>query len=93
MGPCIVTKDEIEDPHNLIKRTWVNGKLASEKSTRGMFHKIPEFVSIPSQTLTLLPGTIISTGESDSGRIKNGYIIVFEITKIGKLRNPVITEK
>ena len=93
MGPCIVTKDEIEDPHNLIKRTWVNGQLASEKSTQGMFHKIPEFVSIPSQTLTLLPGTIISTGASDSGRIKSGDIIEFEITKIGKLRNTVITEK
>ena len=93
MGPCIVTRDEIEDPHNLIKRTWVNGQLASEKSTRGMFHKIPEFVSIPSQTLTLLPGTIISTGASDSGRIKPGDIIEFEITKIGKLRNPVTNEK
>jgi len=93
MGPCIVTKDEIEDPHNLIQRTWVNGQLASEKSTREMFHKIPEFVSIPSQTLTLLPGTIISTGASDSGRIKPGDIIEFEITKIGKIRNTVVSEK
>lgn len=92
MGPCIVTKDEIEDPHNLIQRTWVNGQLASEKSTQGMFHKIPEFVSLPSHTLTLLPGTIISTGASDSGRIKPGDIIEFEITKIGRIRNPVISE-
>jgi acylpyruvate hydrolase len=93
MGPCIVTNDEIEDPHNLIKRTWVNGQLASERSTGEMFHKIPEFVSLPSQTLSLLPGTIISTGASDSGRIKHGDIIELEINKIGKLRNPVITEK
>jgi len=93
MGPCIVTKDEIEDPHNLIKRAWVNGKLASERSTRKMMHKIPEFVSIPSQTLTIIPGTIISTGASDSGRIKSGDIVELEITKIGKIRNPVITEK
>lgn len=93
MGPCIVTKDEIEDPHNLIKRTWVNGQLASERSTGEMFHKIPEFVSLPSQTLTLLPGTIISTGASDSGRIKPGDMIELEITKIGKIKNPVITEK
>jgi 2-keto-4-pentenoate hydratase/2-oxohepta-3-ene-1,7-dioic acid hydratase in catechol pathway len=93
IGPCIVTKDEIEDPHNLIKRTWVNKQLASERSTKEMFHKIPEFVSIPSQTLTLLPGTIISTGASDSGRIKDGDMIEFEITKIGRIRNPVVTEK
>jgi 2-keto-4-pentenoate hydratase/2-oxohepta-3-ene-1,7-dioic acid hydratase in catechol pathway len=93
IGPCIVTRDEIDDPHNLIKRSWVNKQLASERSTREMFHKIPEFVSLPSQTLTLLPGTIISTGASDSGRIKDGDIIEFEITKIGRIRNPVVTEK
>jgi 2-keto-4-pentenoate hydratase/2-oxohepta-3-ene-1,7-dioic acid hydratase in catechol pathway len=57
-----------------------------------MFHKIPEFVSLPSQTLTLLPATIISTGASDSGRIKPGDMIELEITKIGKIKNPVITE-
>jgi len=93
MGPCIVTRDEIGDPHNLIKRAWINGQLATERSTRDMLHKIPEFVSIPSRTLTLQPGTIISTGAPDVGRIIPGDILELEITKIGKIRNPVIAEE
>lgn len=93
MGPCIVTKDEIKNPHNLIKRVFVNDILATERSTKEMLHKIPEFVSIPSQTLTLLPGTVISTGGSAAGRIKPGDTIELEITNIGKLRNTVRAEK
>jgi len=93
MGPCIVTKDEIENPHDLIKRVWVNGQFAGERSTQEMLRLVPEFVSVPSQTLTLLPGTVISTGAPFSGRIKPGDTVEIEITKIGKLRNSVITEK
>lgn len=93
MGPCIVTKDEIEDPHSLTKRAWINGQSATERSTEDMLHKIPEFISIPSKTLTLQPGTVISTGAPDVGRIMPGDILELEITKIGKIRNPVIAEK
>lgn len=93
LGPCIVTKDEIEDPHNLGIRAWVNGQFATDRSTKEMLHKVPEFVSIPSKTLTLLPGTVISTGAPNAGRIKPGDILELEITKIGKIKNPVIAEK
>ena len=27
MGPCIVTADEVPDPHNMPMRTWLNGQL------------------------------------------------------------------
>jgi 2-keto-4-pentenoate hydratase/2-oxohepta-3-ene-1,7-dioic acid hydratase in catechol pathway len=93
MGPCIVTKDEIEDPHDLIKRAWVNGLLAMETSTSEMLRKVPEFVSIPSRTLTLQPGCIISTGTPSTGRIMPGDELELEITKIGKIQNKVIVEK
>jgi len=93
MGPCIVTKDELGDPHDLIKRVWVSGQLAGERSTREMLRLVPEFISVPSQTLTLLPGMVISTGAPFSGRIKPGDTVEIEITKLGKLRNPVTAEK
>ena len=93
MGPCIATKDEIKDPYNLIKRAYVNGQLSTLKSTRLMIHKIPEFVSIPSQTLTLQVGTIISTGTPQSAYIGPGDTIELDITNIGKMSNPVIAEK
>jgi len=93
MGPCIATKDEIKDPHNLIKRAWNNGLLATKRETSEMLHKIPEFVSMASKILTLQPGTVISTGAPNCGRLKPGDIVELEITKIGKLRNPVVAEK
>lgn len=92
MGPCIVTRDEIKNPHNLIKKAWVNGLLASESNTKKMVHKIHEFVSMPSHSFTLLPGTVISTGSPNTGRIKPGDILECEITKIGKMKNSVIAE-
>jgi 2-keto-4-pentenoate hydratase/2-oxohepta-3-ene-1,7-dioic acid hydratase in catechol pathway len=93
MGPFIATKDEIEDPHNLVKTVWVSGHLAGKRSTREMLRLVPEFLSVASQTLTLLPGTVISTGAPYSGRIKPGDTLEIEITKLGRLSNPVIAEK
>jgi len=93
MGPCIVTGDELGDPHRLTKRAWINGQPATERSTREMLHRVHEFVSIPSQTLTLQPGAVISTGAPDVGRIKPGDTLELEITGIGRLRNPVIAEE
>jgi 2-keto-4-pentenoate hydratase/2-oxohepta-3-ene-1,7-dioic acid hydratase in catechol pathway len=93
MGPCIATRDEVEDPYNLFKRVWVNGQLACETNTEEMKRGIPEFLSVASRTITLLPGTVISTGTPAPGRIKPGDIIEMEITQIGKLKNPVIAER
>jgi 2-keto-4-pentenoate hydratase/2-oxohepta-3-ene-1,7-dioic acid hydratase in catechol pathway len=43
--------------------------------------------------VTLLPGTVISTGAPNTGRIKPGDILELEITKLGKFKNSVIAEK
>lgn len=92
IGPCIATKDEIGDPYSLTKRVWVNGQSATDVNPEAL-REIPEFVSFPSRTLTLHPGTIISTGAPNAGRIKPGDIVELEITKIGKMTNPVVAEK
>jgi 2,4-diketo-3-deoxy-L-fuconate hydrolase len=62
LGPFMVTKDEIADPHNL--RLWlkVNGELMQDGTTANFIFKIPTLVSYTSQFMTLLPGDIISTG-------------------------------
>lgn len=93
MGPCIVTRDEIKDPYSLTKRAWVNGQLATETNTREMLRKIPEFISVPSRTLTLQPGTVISTGAANTGRLKPGDILELEISKMGRMKNPVVAEQ
>ena len=93
VGPWLVTRDEISDPYDLVKRTWVNGMLATERKTAGMLHRIPEFLHLASKTLTLLPGTIVSTGAPDTGRIMPGDVVEMEITGLGRLRNPVVKEE
>ncbi len=62
LGPVLVTKDEIPDPHNL--RLWLklNGKILQDSNTSDLIFDIPTIVSHLSQYMTLLPGDVISTG-------------------------------
>jgi 2-keto-4-pentenoate hydratase/2-oxohepta-3-ene-1,7-dioic acid hydratase in catechol pathway len=62
LGPWLVTKDEINDPHQL--RLWlsVNGKMMQDGNTDDLIFNIPQLVSYISQFMTLLPGDIVSTG-------------------------------
>lgn len=62
LGPWLVTKDEIKDPHSL--RLWlkVNDQMKQDSNTDDLIFNIPHLVSYISQFMTLLPGDIISTG-------------------------------
>jgi len=50
MGPYLVTKDEIADPHNLDMKLWVNGELRQESSTSLQVFKIWDVVSYMSSS-------------------------------------------
>ncbi len=62
LGPVLVTKTEIEDPHNL--RLWLklNGKMLQDSNTSDLVFDIPYLIAHLSQYMTLLPGDVISTG-------------------------------
>lgn len=45
LGPCIVTKDEIADPHNLGLKTWVNGVLKQNGHTGQLIHTVDKLIS------------------------------------------------
>lgn len=62
LGPYLVTKDEIEDPHNLDLWLKLNGETMQDSNTSDFVFNIPELVSYISQFMTLLPGDIVSTG-------------------------------
>ncbi|MEJ0055682.1 MAG: fumarylacetoacetate hydrolase family protein [Bacteroidota bacterium] len=62
LGPWLVTKDEIPDPHQLKLWLSVNGVMKQNSSTADMIFKVPFLVSYISQYMSLLPGDIISTG-------------------------------
>ncbi|RJX83270.1 ureidoglycolate lyase [Pseudomonas sp. LS-2] len=62
MGPWLVTRDEIADPHQLSLWLEVDGKRYQNGSTRTMIFQIPKLVSYLSQFMSLQPGDVISTG-------------------------------
>ena len=102
LGPWVVTKDEIADPHNLRLTTKINGELRQNANTGTQIFHIPAQVAWYSHA-GLYPGDIVSTGTpagvaagykgEGSWWLKNGDLIESEIEKIGVLCNPVFTRK
>jgi 2-keto-4-pentenoate hydratase/2-oxohepta-3-ene-1,7-dioic acid hydratase in catechol pathway len=97
-GPCIVTADEIPDPHNL--RLWlkVNGTTKQDSNTQFMLFKIPDLIADISAAITLEAGDIIATGTpagvgagmDPQEWVWPGDIIEAEVEGIGCLRHPVV---
>jgi 2-keto-4-pentenoate hydratase/2-oxohepta-3-ene-1,7-dioic acid hydratase in catechol pathway len=101
MGPWLVTKDEIDDPHNLVVACSHQGRLVTEDNTQNLFYKIPEVLEFLSSHLTLMPGDIVSMGtalkkSAQGGAVQNidlnklGGPVSVTIEKIGTLTNAVV---
>lgn len=100
LGPCIVTADEIGDPHGLEIKTFVNGEVRQHSNTRELLFNCFELVEHLTTAFTLEPGDVISTG-TPSGVgfamkppqfLKPGDTVKIAIDKIGEIENPVIAE-
>jgi len=87
IGPCLVTKDEIDDPQNLQIVLRNNGVVMQNFNTDDMAHKIPRCISWLSSIHTLEPGDIIATGTNHRGLnpFMDGDKIELEIEHIGTL--------
>ena len=66
MGPHIVTADEVPDPNSnpLAISTRVNGVYKQHTTTDTMIHSIPTLLEFLTQTVTLQPGDLMSSGTS-----------------------------
>jgi 2-keto-4-pentenoate hydratase/2-oxohepta-3-ene-1,7-dioic acid hydratase in catechol pathway len=62
MGPFLVTKDEIENPHNLNLSLKVNGVEKQNSNTKFMLFNINHLIEDLSTVFTLEAGDIIATG-------------------------------
>ncbi len=62
MGPCIVTADEIGDPHKLGMRLEINGKLKQDGTQEDMIRDYPWWISFLSRDMTFYPGDMICGG-------------------------------
>jgi 2-keto-4-pentenoate hydratase/2-oxohepta-3-ene-1,7-dioic acid hydratase in catechol pathway len=95
MGPHIVTRDEVPDPHALSIRLTLNGERMQDGNTRDLIFRIPDIMAYISGIIALEPGDVISTGTPSGvgmGRtpqrwLKDNEEIVIDIDQIGTLRN------
>lgn len=62
IGPWLVTRDEVPDPHSLALWLEVDGHRYQNGSTATMVFKVPFLISYISRFMTLMPGDIIATG-------------------------------
>ncbi len=88
IGPCIVTADEIPDPHNLSVKLWNNGILMQDFNTSDMANKIPECIEWISSIHSLEPGDIIATGTNHGGLnpFQDGDVVDMEIEGMERLK-------
>ncbi len=95
MGPAIVSKDEIVDPHDLRISLDLNGRTLQDSSTKQLIFRIPDLVEYLSTVMTLLPGDIVSTGTPPGVGfarkppifMKPGDEVVAKVEGLGELRN------
>ncbi len=95
MGPWIVTRDEVPDPHNLDIKLTLSGEVMQSANTRDMIFRIPELIAYISNIVPLEAGDIISTGTPPGvglGRTPQRWLLddeemVIEIEGIGTLSN------
>jgi 2-keto-4-pentenoate hydratase/2-oxohepta-3-ene-1,7-dioic acid hydratase in catechol pathway len=96
-GPWITTADEIDDPHALQMRLWVNGELRQQAGTK-MIHNIWQQIHHLSQVMTLEPGDLIATGTCAGVGIGMGKFLLpgdvvrVEIEGLGYIENAVIED-
>ena len=62
IGPWLVTRDEVADPHALDLALEVDGKRFQNGNTRTMVFGVAHLVSYLSHFMSLQPGDVISTG-------------------------------
>jgi 2,4-diketo-3-deoxy-L-fuconate hydrolase len=98
IGPVLVTRDEVPDPHNL--RMWlsVNGSVRQHSNTSDLIFQVPYLVSYISQFMTLLPSDVISTGTPEGvgygmkppQYLKAGDIVELGIECLGQARQRLV---
>jgi 2-keto-4-pentenoate hydratase/2-oxohepta-3-ene-1,7-dioic acid hydratase in catechol pathway len=95
MGPCIVSRDEISDPHALDISLTLSGETMQDANTRDLIFRIPQLIEYISSIVPLEAGDVISTGTPPGvglGRtpkrwLKDDEEMVITIQGIGELRN------
>jgi 2-keto-4-pentenoate hydratase/2-oxohepta-3-ene-1,7-dioic acid hydratase in catechol pathway len=100
LGPFLVTKDEVADPHSLGIRCILNGETVQDSNTRELIYKIPYLVAYLTRGITLLPGDVVTTGTPNGVGafrkppvfLKHGDVVTVEVDGLGQLTNSCVEE-
>lgn len=93
IGPRIVLREDMGDPHTLDICCRLNGEIVQKANTKDMIFSIPQMIAYISKHLTLEAGDLITSGTpAGPGPMKHGDVVEVEINGIGILKNPVIAE-
>jgi 2-keto-4-pentenoate hydratase/2-oxohepta-3-ene-1,7-dioic acid hydratase in catechol pathway len=101
IGPALVTRDEIPDPHILGIGCKVNGESRQHSNTSQIHFKVHQLVSFISSYITLDPGDLIFTGTppgvgfamNPPGYLNAGDEVEVWIEKIGSIKNKVVSDR
>lgn len=83
LGPSIVTKDEIPDPHMLAVTCLHKDVLVTEDNTENLFYKVPELLEFITRYMTLEPGDIVSMGTALKKSAKGGAVQNIDLNRLG----------
>lgn len=99
-GPCLVTLDEIGDPHALRMQARVNGETWCDNNSSSYHWGFDDLIARVSADETLHPGEILASGTVGNGCglehlrfLEDGDVVELEIEKIGILRNRVVKQQ
>ena len=100
MGPWIVTADEVDDPHALGLRCFVNGEKRQDSSTAHLVFNIWQQVEHLSVGMTLEPGDCLFTGTPGGVGaamdprqfLKAGDVVRCEVDGLGHIEGTMVAE-
>ncbi|ULT58219.1 fumarylacetoacetate hydrolase family protein [Neobacillus drentensis] len=96
LGPVLVTKDEIPNPHSLDISLTVNDEVRQNSNTEQLLFNVNHLVEFLSGIVTLEPGDIVLTGtpggvgEAQNKFLQDGDIVKVEIAGIGAIETTIV---
>ncbi|NDW06197.1 fumarylacetoacetate hydrolase family protein [Jiella pacifica] len=101
LGPWLVTRNEVSDPHDLDMWLDVNGERRQTGTTSTLIFDLPHVVSYVSQFMTLMPGDVITTGTPPGVAmgmkppqyLKVGDVMTLGIAGLGEQKQTVIAAR
>lgn len=96
LGPVLVTKDEIPNPHCLDISLTVNDEVRQKSNTEQLLFNVNHLVEFLSGIVTLEPGDIVLTGtpggvgEAQNKFLQDGDKVKVEVSGIGAIETTIV---